>query len=229
MREAQASPAGAALQTCLDVAKAVQACEAGRVDEARAMLRAALADTTDPRLLFLGYQVEFRSGAYDEAERLIERRLAVADPESVDAARAWNNLGLLYHMQRDDDRAAMYLHRALEMDRRLGCQLGQARDLGSLSLIPERRGELDEAERLNRESLAIAERIGAEAITASRLCNLGEIAMQRGRNDEARGLLQRAETIFAALGVEKSRKLCEQRLEELRVRAAGRQGTSGEG
>lgn len=225
--EAQGGSSDPALQTCLRIAEGVEACDAGRLEEARQLLRHALADTTDPRLLFLGYQFEFRTGDYDETERLIERRLTLADPESVDAARAWNNLGLLCHMRQDDDRAEVYLRKALEMDRGLGCELGEARDLGSLSLIAERRGDLDQAERLNHESLAIAERIGSDAITASRLCNLGEIAMQRGRDDEARGLLQRAETLFASLCVEKSRKLCVQRLEELRLRGQGQPRSAG--
>lgn len=206
---------GAAVNTCERVASAVAASDAGRTDEARRTLDEALAGTTDLRLLFLGYQFHFRLGEYDEAERLIRRRLDIAAPDSADAARAWNNLGLLVHFRGDPEGAEAMMRRALDIDTRIGNDFGIARDLGNLALIPEARGDLDTAERLNRESLAIAERIGAHPIIASRLCNLGEIAMARGRREEARALLVRAEAAFRALGVDKYREVCERHLQAL--------------
>lgn len=205
----------ARLSTCAHVARAVEASDAGRMDEARRLLDEALARTDDLRLLFLGYQFCFRLGEYDAAERLIHRRLVVAGPDSADAARAWNNLGLLYHFRADLGGAETMLRRALEIDRRIGNEEGVARDLGNLSLVPESRGDLKTAERLNRESLAIAERIGAASIVASRLCNLGEIMLARGHREQARPLLKRAAAAYGALGIEKHRALCERHLAEI--------------
>lgn len=188
--------------------RAVEACDAGRTDEARALLADAVRQTRDLRLLYLAYQFHFRTGDLDEAERLIRRRLELAAPDSADAARAWNNHGLLKFFRHDHASAESMLRRALEIDTRAGCEEGMARDLGNLSLIPEARGDLDEAERLNRESLAIAERIGYEPVIATRLHNLGEIALARGRHAQARSLLEAAQARFQALGQEKHRRHC---------------------
>lgn len=185
------------------------------------MLGAALAETTDTRLLFLGFQFHFRLSEYDEAERLVRRRLEVAAPDSPEAARAYTNLGLIHHFRGDPVSAEAMMRRALDIDTRLGNEFGIARDLGNLALIPEARGDLDVAERLYQESLAIAERIGADAIIATKLSNLGEIAVARGQLDRARSLWLRAEAIFRALGAEKYRAQCERWLKDLDAAGAG--------
>ncbi len=200
--------AGSALAACEQVARAVELSDAGKVEEARLLLDEVLATSDDPRLLYVGYQFHFRIGDHEAAERLIHRRLRVALPESAEAARAWNNLGLLCFMRKDLDGAEAQFGRALEIDRRIGHEEGIARDLGNLSLVPESRGDFVDAERLNREALAIAERIGADSIIATRLCNLGEILLARGQRAEARGLLVRAAAAFGALGIEKHRAHC---------------------
>lgn len=214
--EARATGTRAALRTCEIVAEAVTAADAGRTDDARGLLAEGLRGTDDLRLLFLGYQFHFRVGEYDQAERLTRLRLELAHPDSPDAARAWNNLGLIQHFRGDGDGAEAMMRRALDIDTRAGHEEGIARDLGNLALIPEARGDLAQAERLNREALAIAERIGAASIVASKLCNLGEIAMACGRLAEARDLLTRAEAAFGALGIEKHRALCARHLDGLR-------------
>ena len=207
--------AAAALRICEQVASAVAASDAGNNDEARRQLGDALAQTTDVRLLFLGFQFHFRLGGYDEAERLVRRRIELAAAESADAGRAWTNLGLIYHFRGDFDNAEAAMRRALEIDTRIGNEFGVARDLGNLALVPEARGDLDTAERMYRESLAIAERIGAGPIIATKLSNLGEIARARGKRDEARTLWVRAERLFREQGAEKYRAQTARWIEEL--------------
>lgn len=203
-----ASSAQAARDACTRLSRAVEASNAGRYDEARREIDDALEGSRDLRLLYLGYQFHFRRADYVAAERLIHRRLEIAHPDSADAARAWNNLGLISFMCHDLDHAEALFRRALAIDEGCGCQEGVARDLGNLSLIPEARGDLVEAERLNRQALEIAERIGALPIVATRLCNLGEIMLAQGRRDEARRSLQAAEAAFRSLGIEKHRAHC---------------------
>ncbi len=214
-------PGEAAARACERAALAVAYADAGRMDEARAVLLVLIDESNDLRLLFLAYQFFFRTGDYDLAERCIRRRLDVARPQSIDAARAWNNFGLLQHVRGDAADAERMLRRALEIDTRLGHDEGIARDLGNLALIPEARGDLDEAERLTRESLAIGERIGFAPLVAGKLCNLGEIALARGGHAEARGLLERAAAAFRALGDDHHREHCERLIGEIDRREPG--------
>lgn len=211
----------AAVRRCGLAQMGVEAADAGRVDDARRLLSQAMGGTKDSRLLFLAYQFCFRTGDSEGAEALVRRRLELAGVDTAECARAWNNLGLIYHFRGEAATAEEMMRRALEIDRRIGHEEGIARDLGNLSLIPEAKGELEEAVRLNRESLAIAERIGAKTIAAGRLCNLGEIALRRGEREEARGLLVRAEGMFAELGLEKQRRVCRGHLEGMGGRDQG--------
>ncbi len=198
--EARAAGDERAQQVCGALVEAVTLCDRGQRERARGVIDDAMARTTDPRLLFLGYQFHFRCGRLDEAEALIRRRLAVAPAESAEAARAWNNLGLLLHFRGDRPGAEAMLTRALELDRRIGCAEGEARDLCNLGLIPEAAGELERAAGLYQEALAVAERVGFLPVAASALANLGDIARARGRPGEARGLWERAVELFWKLG-----------------------------
>ncbi|MCG3122229.1 MAG: hypothetical protein GIKADHBN_00610 [Phycisphaerales bacterium] len=213
--EARASGDEASVRACSGIEEAVAACDAGEREKAAAIFDRVLPGTSDLRLIFAGYQFAFRTGDQGTAEKLIQRRLELAGRDSADEARAWNNYGLLEHFRGNQQEAERMLRRALEIDERIGCLEGVARDLGNLALIPESQGDLDTAERLTRESLAVAERAGYKPVIARKLCNLGEIAMARGRPAEARELFIRARAAFEALGIEKYRLLCEQHLGEL--------------
>ncbi len=215
---ADAASARAAFDACSRISRAVEATHAGQYDEARREIDEALQGSCDLRLLYLGYQFHFRRADYVAAERLIRRRLDVAIPTSADAARAWNNLGLICFMRHQLDEAETLFRRALEIDQACGCVEGVARDLGNLSLVPEARGDLVEAERLNRQALEIAERIGALPIVATRLCNLGEIMLALGRRDESLRMLERAEATFRLLGIEKHRSHCARLIADVRGR-----------
>ena len=200
---------------------AARAAGEGRIEEARKGFAQALRpDTTDLRVLFLGFQFHFRIGELDEAERLVRRRLALAGPEvdSEQTARAYTNLGLVLHHRGDLDGAERELSRALCISERLGHEYGIARDMGNLSLVPETRGDLDRAEELCRKALAIAQRIGADDIAATKFANLGDMASRRGRINEARELWTRAVELFERLGNAKHRIEFTQKLEALNVR-----------
>ena len=173
----------------------------GKVDEAGALFARALTPgTTDLRVLFLGFQFHFRSGRYDEAERLVRRRLALAAQDSEDQARACTNLGLVLLYQKKLDSAELEFTRSVEISERIADQLSLARGLANLALVPEARAKYDRAEALYRRAMAIAQRIGADKIFAGTLANLGDIAVARSRPDDARPLWTRAIEIFDRLG-----------------------------
>lgn len=190
----------------------------GRVEEARAKFALALTpETTDIRVLFLGFQFHFRSGDYEEAERLVRRRLAVAglETDSEDTARAYTNLGLVLLYRKDLDGAEREFARSVAISERMGDEYALARAIGNLGLVPEARGDLEKAEEIFRRSLAIAERIGADDIAATKYANLGEIAEGRGRTSEARDHFTRAVALFTRLGNDKHRLEFSQKLAAL--------------
>lgn len=209
LRRAHAEALGAgdaeAARRCEAIERGVAHSDAGRQDEARAQIDGAIADATDERLLFLGFQFHFRAGRLDDAERLARRRIELAPAQSPAASRACTNLGLVLLTRGQLDAAEAMQRRALAIDRALGDEAGIARDLGNLALVPEARGDLDAAEALYLEALEIAERIGAKAIAATKLANLGDIAMARGRREEARALWTSARDLFEAAGEAKHR------------------------
>lgn len=196
--------------------RAAKAWENGRIDEARRGIGDALAGAggvdgaTDLTVLFFAFQVHFRLGELELAERLCRRRIAVLEEMEgaggasggggVDLGRAWCNLGLVLQFAGRLDESEGALRRAVEIDRAVGHEEGVARDLGTLAMVFEARKDLDSAERLYLEALAIAERIGCEPIIATDCGNLGEIAMARGEREKARALLTRSVEILTRLG-----------------------------
>jgi tetratricopeptide (TPR) repeat protein len=187
------------LHTCERVQLAIKTFEHERREEALAMLDAALETCDHPALLFLAFQFHFRLGDLASAERYVRRRLAVAPEHSADAARAWNNLGLIAFFRDDLEAAEAHMHRSLAIDTALGDQQGIARDLGNLAMIPEKQGDLAQARRMYLESLAIAERVDAKPIIATKLSNLADIALAQRDRDQARKLWMRALAIFEEL------------------------------
>lgn len=191
------------------------AANAGRVDEAAALLRTAAEGSEDIRILFLGFQFFFRTGDHAAAESLTERRLAIAERggETEHVARACTNLGLIHLTTGRLDSAQQHCARALAIDERLGNTIGVARDLGNLANVFEARQEFGEAERLNLRSLALARQIGDDAIAAGKLANLGDIAAATDRVEMARERWREAAELFVRAGepgtAERYRRLSE--------------------
>lgn len=201
----------------------------GKHHEARALWSRALTPaTTDVRVLFLAFQFHFRSGEYEEAERLVRRRLAVTGPDadSEETARAYTNLGLVLLYRKDLDGAEREFSRSVAISERIGDDFSLARALGNLALAPEARGDLDRAEALYLKALAIAERLGAEKLIAGNLANLGDIAKARGRADQARDLWTRALAIYDQLGITMWRPELVQKLAALDAQAIGQPRTT---
>jgi len=175
---------------------------AGRIDAARRAFAEATVATTDLRVLYLGYEFFERTGDLNEAERLLNRWLAISGREqpTSSTAAALGNLGLIAHSRGNLDEAEKLHREALEIYRKLGRLDGQASELGNLGLIAQDRGNLDEAEKLHRESLEIFRKLGRPEGQASELGNLGLIAKTRSNLDEAEKLLRESLEIYRKLG-----------------------------
>jgi len=190
----------------------------GKPEEARALFAQALTPaTTDLHILFLAFQFHFRSGEYDEAERLVRRRLALCGPDtdSEPTARAYTNLGLVLLYKKDLDAAESEFSRSVTISERIGDDFSLARALGNLALVPEARRDLDRAESLYLKALAISQRIGSEKLIAGNLANLGDIARWRSRPDEARKLWTEALGMYDRLGITMWRAELVQKLADL--------------
>ena len=217
-REAVAKSDDAAIRAVKLAKRGAAAANAGDLDTARRDIAEAVlaaGATPDLRLLFLAFQFFFRTGDLDEAERMVRRRIEVAEPQSAHAARAHGNLGLVLHTRGDFDSAAESFERAIAIDRSLGDEYGLARDLGNSAMVPESRGDLERAEQIYLESLAIAERIGAEDIMATKLANLGDVALRQGRPERAREVWVRAVELLERSGKIQWRDEYVKRLEAL--------------
>lgn len=189
---------------------AARAAAEGRTDDARHSFADALAgDVRDVEVLFLGFQFHFRAGEYDQAERLVQRRLDVLGREtrSGEVARAYANLSLIHTFRGTLAAAEQTAHQAIALAREIGHEHELSRGLHNLAMVHEKRGELEQAETVYREALVIAERIGADDLAASKLANLGDVAMLRGRENEAKELWNRAAELFGRLGDETRRRM----------------------
>lgn len=169
----------------------------------------------DLRVLFVAFQLLFRTGDLASAERITRKRVAISRSLGTDAclelARALGNLSLILCTQSRLDEAQKAAEDAIVVDRSIPDPRGLSRDMANLAMVFEARaGEpadhalLDQAESVYRESLQIAQAITPPPIDliATKFANLGDIAMRRlpPRIDEARDLWTRAEHLFQQLG-----------------------------
>ncbi len=106
-----------------------------------------------------------------------ERRLA--------EAKVLGNIGLVYQAL-DEPAEALECHReALEIDRKIGYELGVANQLGNIGLIYQKLGQPTEALKYHKEALEIARKIGYDLGVAASLGNIGLVYQKLGQPTEA--------------------------------------------
>ena len=119
-------------------------------------------------------------GQYGRAAELCRETLAWVTPGSQEDAVFRHWLGMMAQ-QRGDYAAAEPLYRqALEIDERLGDEVGMSKVYHQLGRLAQERGDYDAAEPLYRRSLEIDERLGDEAGVATSYHQLGILAQLRG-------------------------------------------------
>lgn len=183
--------------------------KAGRYDAALTWLRrglAAVRGRTEPEMIALRAELEvsyagvrFRQGKLRNCVAWCER--AIADAEAVGARKTLAHA--LYVMEGaltdlDDERAADYVGRSVEIYRSLGDNLGLGRALLNMGVSADRLGRLDEAADLYQQSRDALLAAGYVLGLAHVSLNLGEIRSDQGRLDEAEAHLKDARRAASA-------------------------------
>jgi tetratricopeptide (TPR) repeat protein len=109
-------------------------------------------------------------------------------PDTV-LAKVLNCLGQVLIEQARYDEARLRFEQGLELQRRLGNQLGVARILNNLGMVAENQGDFASARRLHEESLAIKRTIGDPLAIANSLNNLGIVLEAQGAYGDAWAML----------------------------------------
>ncbi|MEK6263075.1 MAG: tetratricopeptide repeat protein [Planctomycetota bacterium] len=190
----------------------------GRVEEARQDFAKATDGTMNLQVLSLAHQFYDHTGDLTTSEQMLERLLAVSGKNAVtlDTAAALGDLGLIYRMRGELDRAEASHQKSLEMFKNLGNRKYMASQYGNLGLVYRMRGALDLAEEMHQKSLSIFVELGSADGMASDYSNLALINEMRGESaiaetmrrkslemhEQARGWLQPIEREYARLGHE---------------------------
>jgi len=105
--------------------------------------------------------IKMRYGLLDSLIADLQIGLKMAEANE-DIAVFSSNLGTVYRIRGDLDRAEAMYKKSLEIEEVLGSKKGMASDYGNLGLVYEARGDLDRAEVMWKKSLELYEAIGAK-------------------------------------------------------------------
>jgi tetratricopeptide (TPR) repeat protein len=141
-----------------------------------------------------------RLGRLEEAKQAYEHLLELAENDESFQAIAYGNLGIIYQIRGELDKAEEFHRKSLEIDKALGRQEGMANAYGNLGIIYGIRGELDKAEEFYRKSLEIEKALGRQEGMANAYGNLGIIYGIRGELDKAEEFYRKSLDINKALG-----------------------------
>lgn len=173
----------------------------GDIDEARDRLNAILKMFPDDRdaLNRLGHIHRLR-GRLDESERAYQRVLQLSSDSLTWRAVAYGNLGIVYQIRGDLNRAEEMHRKSLAIEKELGHREGMAAAYGSLGNVYRIRGDLDLAEEMHREALEIYEAFGRCEGMARAYGSLGIVYQTRGNLDRAEEMYGKAVEIDEELG-----------------------------
>ena len=173
----------------------------GKIEFARQKFAELVVETTNLRVLYLGYEFFDRTGDLDSAFSVLEKWLNLSGSEENSAvtASAYSNLGILYQTRGELERAEEMYRKALAIEEALGRKEGMASDYGNLGILYWDRGELDRAEEMYRKSLAINEALGRKEGMASDYGNLGNLYRDRGELERAEEMYRKSLQLFSEL------------------------------
>ncbi|MCJ7728633.1 MAG: tetratricopeptide repeat protein [Sedimentisphaerales bacterium] len=131
-------------------------------------------------------------GLLDEALSLSVRALGMVEKDSEEQAMVLGNLGQVYQIRGELNKAEEALKKALRIDKRIGCMKNIAGDFDNLGLLYIKKGKLDKAEEFLNKSLKLHKKIGQLDGIASDYRNLGLIYKTRGELDKAEEMHKKA-------------------------------------
>ena len=142
--------------------------------------------------------LSMRVGELDDAIAAYSKVLALGEAHAI--AAAYGNLGSVYKIRGDLDKAIDFYQKSLVMTEELGDMEGMAMDYGNLGNVYATRGFLDKAIEFYLKSLAITEKLGMKETSANQYGNLGNVYKTRGEFDKAIEMFQKILKIHEELG-----------------------------
>ena len=88
--------------------------------------------------------------------------LKLAGEDLINQAVAYGNLGIVYQIRGELDRALEYHQKSLAIAKQLGNKEVMANQYGNLGVVYQTRGELDQAIEYWEKSLALFQQVGAK-------------------------------------------------------------------
>ncbi|RNC83948.1 MAG: DUF4062 domain-containing protein [Balneola sp.] len=173
---------------------AVKLSKEGKIEFARQKFSELIVESSDLRILSLGFEFYYRVGDLETSYRVLEKWLTISGPEeqSVNTAIAFANLGKLFRIQGDLEMAEELYKKALEISKFLGDEEGVAAQFGSLGALYQTKGDLIKAEKMQEKALKISESLGDKVGMAVTYGNLGILYQIRGDLDDAEETYRRA-------------------------------------
>ncbi|MDH3997309.1 MAG: tetratricopeptide repeat protein [Desulfuromonadales bacterium] len=167
----------------------------GKLEFARQKFAELVVESSNLKVLFLGYDFYERTGDLDAAFAVLDKWLSLSgeDKKTANTAAAYGNLGLLYATRGELEQAEEMHRKSLAIEEALGCKEGMASDYGNL-------GNLDQAEEMYRKALTIDEELGRKEGVAIQYGNLGVLYRTRGELDQAEEMYRKSLAINEELG-----------------------------
>ncbi len=114
----------------------------------------------------------------------------------------YSNLGRIYDMRGELDKAEEMQLNALKLCEKLGSKDGMARAYGNLGNVHQRRGELDEAEEMQLKALKLNEELGSKHGIAIAYSDLGIIYQARKDKPKMCECWRKERDLWLAMGLE---------------------------
>ena len=146
------------------------------------------------------FQPLLNLGLLDAAISLSARASEMVEKDSEEGATVIGNLGLIYEMRGELEKAEEMHKRALEIARQIGKVEEMARQYSNLGNVYEKKGELDKAEEMYKRALEINEKLGRIEGMAINYGNLGLIYRSHGELDKAKEMFRDGLKIDEKLG-----------------------------
>ncbi len=141
-----------------------------------------------------------RFGLLDLSIHYSEQALVIVRDNSEAQAVLYGNLGIVYRVRWELDKAEAMHRKSLAIDEQLGCKEGMANQYGNLGNVYQTRGELDKAEAMYQKSLVINQQLGCKEGMTKDYGGLGNVYQIRGEFDKAEKIYRKSLAIDEQLG-----------------------------
>ncbi len=140
-------------------------------------------------------------GFFDTVAHLCNRALEIVDEGTIWQGAVLGNLGLIYMLHEDLDKAEELVCKSLQIAEQIGCFKNMPSGYGNLGLIYMHRNDLDKAEDCLRRALELYEQIGNRKGAARQYANLGIVYKDREELDKAEDMFQKSLKISEQQGM----------------------------